>query len=297
MLDDLRSGKQLEAKQEIYILDTSAIVQAPEVLAKASDTVKFVIPQAILGELTKYFSGSLRDQALLALQLAQNHGAELAARPRSQSLLTTTTLDLSRGDIEIAELARERTEEQGQFADVYVVTNDKELMAYMPSLGVSTIDVKQLVARLVEQPDVAEVRRSADKLTSSQRQRIVSSVAAGASIFAALVQLTEFLTRVGLPKPYLVVGLAVVAPLVAGVLLFAIRQRFRLTYGVAEVLAGVYAAYEALSRITDVNLLTIAGAFQVLGGLYIVVRGMDNIGKGLDKSRYGEVWKSLFGER
>ena len=41
----------------------------------------------------------------------------------------------------------------------------------------------------------------------------------------------------------------------------------------------------------DVN-----AGLQILGGLYIMVRGMDNIGNALKGTRFYPLWTKLFGE-
>jgi hypothetical protein len=41
--------------------------------------------------------------------------------------------------------------------------------------------------------------------------------------------------------------------------------------------------------------LDVASGLQVLGGLYVVVRGLDNVGNGLKGTRYEPNWRRIFG--
>jgi hypothetical protein len=59
---------------------------------------------------------------------------------------------------------------------------------------------------------------------------------------------------------------------------FMLRLRARSIYGVVEVLVGITAIFAAVSKPEDADL---AHLIAVLGGAYIVVRGLDNINEGL----------------
>jgi len=83
------------------------------------------------------------------------------------------------------------------------------------------------------------------------------------------------------------------AAAIGGPLLFMLRSRFHLAYGLIEVTVGyIAAAYAIFSPSkSDNTTLTI---LQLLGGLYIIVRGMDNIEKATDKSAFNARWTRFF---
>ena len=61
------------------------------------------------------------------------------------------------------------------------------------------------------------------------------------------------------------------------VLMFAVREDFRRLYGFAEAVGGVVAIWFALG-VTPAEPTTTT--FGVLGGVYILVRGFDNLARG-----------------
>jgi hypothetical protein len=79
-------------------------------------------------------------------------------------------------------------------------------------------------------------------------------------------------------------------------LIYGLRGRQRLIYGVAEVGVGYIAIGSALLDAQTRSNRT-KEALAVLGGLYIVVRGLDNVGKALEKTPYEGRWRALSGEK
>ena len=81
-------------------------------------------------------------------------------------------------------------------------------------------------------------------------------------------------------------GLSAAAVLALGLALFAIRRRYRSTYGAVEVVIGVVVA---LTQTVDVlnSGRAIDGHFvlaMLTAGVYLVVRGLDNVDQGLEKT-------------
>lgn len=81
----------------------------------------------------------------------------------------------------------------------------------------------------------------------------------------------------------------------AGTALYAWRERWRLSYGISELLVGVTASYKVFA---DQNILERfvdqVAYLQLIAGLYIMVRGFDNIAKGLEPTPLGPKWKRFF---
>ncbi|MEX3937394.1 hypothetical protein AB4Y32_37650 [Paraburkholderia phymatum] len=116
-------------------------------------------------------------------------------------------------------------------------------------------------------------------------------------------KLGDFLANYLLTFP--VLGIAAILA-VAGVALYAIRSRFRLFYGLVETWIGIYVTWLAIPHVDAGRALSAVGGpgldwVKVVTGLYVIVRGLDNIGKQI-KERHsakflGQVWGRLFGER
>jgi hypothetical protein len=89
----------------------------------------------------------------------------------------------------------------------------------------------------------------------------------------------------------------ILAIVVVGVGFYVVRGRFRLFYGVNETFLGFFASVQAFVPRFEYEILTTAEWLQVIAGLYIVVRGLDNIGKALEGTPWHAGWRWLSGER
>ena len=79
-----------------------------------------------------------------------------------------------------------------------------------------------------------------------------------------------------------------------GLMLYFVRSRFRLYYGVAETFFGVVLSYTAFPK--DAPDYTLTRWLSFLAALYVMVRGLDNIGKSLKNPAAVRVWTWFFGE-
>lgn len=75
-----------------------------------------------------------------------------------------------------------------------------------------------------------------------------------------------------------------------GLLIFALRHRFRLYYGIVELLIGAWnAAYIVISYI-NANSFSYDMLFPFSASLYVMVRGIDNIGQGITHKDHKLAW-------
>jgi hypothetical protein len=78
-----------------------------------------------------------------------------------------------------------------------------------------------------------------------------------------------------------------------GVFLYWVRSRYRLVYGIAETLFGVILSYMALPNDEHGSPVKWLSFFAAL---YVMVRGLDNIGKSLRNDSVVRVWTWVFGD-
>jgi len=83
-----------------------------------------------------------------------------------------------------------------------------------------------------------------------------------------------------------------VAVIVAGFLLYILRGRQRFLYGLLEIVIGILGVRDILFRDAPIDRGYVIG---LLGSLYIIVRGQDNLGRGLRGARYKEWWERIAG--
>lgn len=97
-------------------------------------------------------------------------------------------------------------------------------------------------------------------------------------------------------------ALIAVGALVAGLFLFWVRQKARSIYGLCEIAAGVFIVVFTFFPIdasvsgTDQSQIAVIlnQRLAELAGLYVIVRGLDNLGQG-GLGPFQEFWNRLFG--
>jgi hypothetical protein len=80
---------------------------------------------------------------------------------------------------------------------------------------------------------------------------------------------------------------------IVGAVLFAVRTRFPRLYGATEIAVGILTALSAIFRINIQELNPVA-ILQVFGGIYIIVRGFDNFGRGIKGTAMATYWQKIF---
>ncbi len=197
---------------------------------------------------------------------------------------------LSGADFDIARIAIAYAEEQG-IDTPCVVTNDKALAYFLSSRNIKSITGSEFIGESKGDTLNKDIEDKAEKVVSSQRRYIFTSFvlgvlasAAGNIIYSNLDLLVSTITvwgtMVGLP----ILGLA----------LFWYRENFRLSYGAFEFCVGLIMSYYVFFPTFSYSGLGVTEGIQILGGLYVMVRGLDNVGKGVNGTRLETLWKKLF---
>ena len=75
-----------------------------------------------------------------------------------------------------------------------------------------------------------------------------------------------------------------------GVFLFWFRSRYRLYYGIVEVLFGLLATTRSANPTSYDSTFVV----QIIAGIYIIVRGLDNVEKGIEGLRIELPWRRFF---
>ena len=78
--------------------------------------------------------------------------------------------------------------------------------------------------------------------------------------------------------------------------LYALRGRFGITYGVAELTIGFLTAAKVFVPTFNFGTVGWRDLLSILAGLYVVVRGLDNVGKALEATPYDSAWRRFSGE-
>lgn len=92
------------------------------------------------------------------------------------------------------------------------------------------------------------------------------------------------------------VGGTITLSIMIAILLYLLRERQRIIYGIIEFGAGLSSIILIFYPSFDLKELTFDLSFSIkfLGGLYIMVRGIDNMVKGLSTTRTGEILRHKY---
>lgn len=290
-----------------FILDTNIILRDPSVLAKSSDETRIVVPEAVILELAVRSSKNESTRPTLDLvQDALAHGVYRLGLPDSNALSSIAIQDAALARVGTADLIIlnsvdyyiKHLPKPSDSNNVFFVTEDKELFRHAQALGINVLDYASFKVALqnvsvtdrsidVRGVDVSRVRKRAELIgfVSGITSGVLASI--GASV--AAVNFRSIVATIN------VWGTIILLPLL-GVFLFWWRSRYRLSYGIAEFVFGLTVTLGVFIPQFDYTRLTALSVGQVVAGLYVIVRGMDNIGVGLKGTRFESRWSRVFSE-
>jgi rRNA maturation endonuclease Nob1 len=273
-----------------YIIDTNVILQHPEVLSRTAGK-KLVIPAITLKELRSALLHGVRGGVQEVISDAIAKGVHVAQSPPIRDIFAAdqATQRISFADIAVAQLALDYAERMGKSA-VAVVTDDRKFAEFLSSKGIASISSAQfLSAATVGVPD-KEIEVAAKTIVAKQRLYVVYSFVSG--VIGSLLGTATIAHIRFLVSTFSVWGTAIVLPSV-GVGLFWYREHFRLSYGVFEFLVGLFTTYYVVFSHFSRSQLGVVEVIQILAGLYVMVRGLENVGKGVEGTRLAPLWKKL----
>ena len=257
----------------LYILDSGAIVQRPEILAHAA-AGDLLIPEAVVDDIRDRRDRGLRNDLEGLLERAIEAGAVVAPA----------------ADGGTAELALKCAGENGA-RNVRVVTTDRRLAQLMASKGVSSIGGNQLLAELSTASSDAGIEQAARRIVSAQHRYLAASAAIAVATTGLAILVVRNHQLIFHTAPDWIVPIAL---LLAGLLFFWWRERDHLSYGLFEVMIGLLISSQSIVTLPSPYELSTAKSIQLVGGLYVMVRGFDNIDRSIEDTRLGGWWKRLF---
>jgi predicted ribonuclease YlaK len=166
---------------ERYILDTSAILEHPEVLAAIAPN-RIVIPKAVLEELERTKLRGTGGLLRQSLEATIKNGARIPNHPSTEALTKIAedprARSLAGADLSIAALAFEYSSRMGPKA-VVVVTRDRALVKFLESEGVKAWTIAQfLTDKALNQRD-EKIEALTKDLVRRQRQYLLLSLVMG----------------------------------------------------------------------------------------------------------------------
>jgi hypothetical protein len=274
------------------LLDTNILLLKPQILAKKKEGIVLAVPFPVRLELA--VSSFTRTGVTQISQLVDE--AVKAGNVQIEKLTTIPSLERTAGlsgtDIELITLAQELS---ARGEEVVVASQDRGLAAAAQALGIRRIGLSELEELLSGKatPDLT-IERKATSILASQKRNLIGSFIAG-SLSSLIASALWTYSSIIISK--ITVWGTSFCVVFLGVFAYALRGRFRLTYGVFEFVFGAIVAIRVFWPNFDYQGMQTADFLQVLAGVYVMVRGQDNIGKALQLTRFGPLWGRFSGER
>ncbi len=277
------------------ILDTNIIIKYPRILSLKIPNTDIFITSEILLEVQNRAQNSISQNetfvklleliqnALDAKTLVVNPITENDLKKIDQTIQKNTKLTLA--DKSLVALA-------GQISHAYpkvaIATMDIQLINILYVFQIEILDGEKIQKLINENKATNDVgiEEKAARYETTVNRSFLEGIIIG--ILVTLVIFTFALNFQKISQTINVWGTIVLAILI-GISLFAFREKQRLSYGVFEFLTGIGTIIFIFYPDFDYSKLDYTFDFyaKMLGGLYIMVRGQDNIVKSLAGKKWG----------
>ena len=91
--------------------------------------------------------------------------------------------------------------------------------------------------------------------------------------------------------------MTILAIICFSIFVYWFRGKKILIYSFVEILIGFSTSLRVFLPDFSYKNLTDISFFQIIAGIYIMVRGFDNLGKALKKTKYNIIWEHYFSVR
>jgi hypothetical protein len=273
------------------ILDTNILLRFPQVLSYKKTGTKLIIPDAVIEQILR--PNTIRQKELLKLiEDAQNQESVYVSSTASPQSKLSSSILVDFADFKIAGYAKYLAE-QGN-TDVIIATDDKKFVAFCLANNIKTLDSSGLFA-FFKTTDTKSNQQILDDTITYKKQ-------VKTSVFLNILYASFILFIIYLIYHYFgSIGDRITVPLLIAILiacgfgLFELRTKKPITYGLIEIGVGIMAIIAMFSPTFDINQITLNLDFyiKIAAGLYIIVRGLDNLSKGTNEKGIVKILKRL----
>jgi rRNA maturation endonuclease Nob1/uncharacterized membrane protein YeaQ/YmgE (transglycosylase-associated protein family) len=272
------------------IIDTNILITDPSVLTQKKESLTLVIPAGVKDELISIAGRKREVRGILnLLDSSVENGIIQIDDAGIQAGLAQGRLSFT--DLQTISLALKY---KNQNDDVVIASLDREVQSMAEFVGIPIIDLKQLKLEIadgnVENQDDFEKAKIYNK---KQLQFLFANFAVGI-VGSLLANLTwqYFDLVLGTIRVWGTVVLIIFTSL----FLYWFRGRHRLSYGVTEFVFGLIMTLRIFFPDFDYKQIQIISFLQIIAGIYVMVRGMDNFGKGIQDTRFEYSWNKFSNE-
>ncbi|MEC5173383.1 PIN domain-containing protein [Chryseobacterium nepalense] len=281
-----------------YILDTNIIIKDSSLLTKWSSNYRLIIPDVIFEETIKVY-GRLTDSKSL-IHLIENSESKgfikivnINRNKYDFSERISENFDISYIDFQIAQFAKDYSKNN---PDTFLVTDDRKLTAYAEYLGIKTQNLFgfQSDIRSNKTVDISEIGTTSN-IKKFQFRHLTISFFSGISL--TILSYLVYKNFDTLTKQFPVWGTITILTVIPFIF-YWFRSNLRIAYAIAEFSFGylsvlyVTSPFAADFEISNIYKITVV--IPILGGIYVMVRGLDNFSKGLQGTLLERPWKKMF---
>lgn len=278
---DEEEGPPTEVSIRSMYFDTPAIYASPELLRQKVDGITLIVPDLVVQELQLGAVRSRRAaQTLTAVREAEKQGliSIRAIQPRPRVRFP----GLSPNDAALLSHVY-----QASAQGAVLVTNDQQLLLAAKQVSIVALDSGGALAWLtlfaIPFASSPALNESIDKL----QIYILLGGVLGAGLALALALLVVIFGPVALRWVADHLGpLAFLSAFPVGLLLYVFRANAQSAYGVFEISFGMAAAMAGVDAIRVSPVTGFNGVMAIGAGLYVIVRGLDNLEKGSKSSPF-----------
>jgi len=287
------------------ILATNIILRQPKVLGLQIPETEILVPVDVIEELNLRATqrGAPFDRRIDLIEKASLQGTISIINPDAPTYRQykdlISTRKLSGTDIAIVAIALSLTNKGQQ---VKIATLDREIWKIASENGIeilSDVEIENLLTNFQPTTTTTTTTTTIQSEIISYENKEKRNFFKGI-ITGGITTLIATIIYLNIDKVIATINIwgTIIAIIFAGVVLFIFREKSRLSYGVFEFLVGVVAILMLFKPTNfDFSTLNFNLDFNIrlLGGLYIMVRGQDNIVRGIKDTKIGLYLKDKFG--
>jgi len=274
-----------------YIFDTNILIRDPEIIEKWSPNYKIIIPEFIFPELKRVSSRFGTSSDLIETILNAKNKSFIKIDNSDITVDKTTSEKnydnkLSYVDLKLFELAK-KYKKEGR--NVVLVTNDRPLKTFAEKNNIESDNIFQFFSKVrgYKTTSIDELNKN-ENIKSYQTRKFMYGLVSGIMLTVIL-----YIIKVNFQSVYdsLNIWGTLILLFLTGIIFFIFRTNFKLIYGLIEILFGFYITarvfYEENFQYDNIGIVEI---IQIIGGIYVMVRGFSNVDDGIKGTIFEPNW-------
>jgi hypothetical protein len=274
---------------EILLLDTDILVSFPQILEINHSFYKLATTAHVIQDIKSGYNiaikNKIKQRLLQKIDSLKKAGTLIVYSSDIESHFTFGTKKLSSSETSLLDIAANLKEAD----NIVIGSMNENITIAAKSLKVKTYDLDTIIGIYARQngKNMEEIKMSLSYIRKdliSVRNKVV------VGLLALFITILGYKYRELIISNLNVAG-TIVMTTVFAILLFIFRERQRISYGILEFgvsLTSIILIFHPSFHLANVS-FDFAFGIKYIGGIYIMIRGLDNVVKGLSKTSTGQV--------